>query len=773
MPTYGRPDFVNESIATFLAQDYPNKELLILNDCPEQKFECEIAGIRVLNFDRRFDSLGEKRNKAIELSQGEWISIWDDDDVYLPWRLSFSLQEMRRLGLEFYRPDTFWAYWGSESLHENQSVQGWVNHGFVTYSKSLWKQVGGYPSRSLNEDSAFFDRIHQHLGEEFISVPISRENRFFVLRGKSKYEHLSISGGTNPLDLTPGHYRLKPRPIADQDLRHHVDELIRINQLSNSNYANRKPFISVCVAIKNRSRVSAGDDFLELFPQCVRTLAKAAEQFAEQGDIELVVVDFHSDDWPLEDWLKKEAGPLKTRLITLEGRFSRGKGLNVAVQVATSDRIFICDADMLIQPEGIQRAISVVDSGKAWFPTYQCLDREGGPQFWQDFSHGMSAFHRNLFEQAGQVPEFESWGGEDDLFHDSIALLVPIVRERSPFLVHQWHPESSRHENYANPRQSDFLLHQSDAERNPFANGTPSRRFIASHPNWSGEIYLYANRRMARPGIDFGSYELNAGKLTLNWDSWESESVLWDDQSRSYRDSEKVFELVEIYDEDFNDDDTKKVESPLVAVIGLHSSGSSCLSGVLHHLGLFFGNDCRGYYGSNPDCLCGFESAMLISILEQAMPFPGAIAPKDNKKLLAHLRAFTRTLCTEAANRGTIPAMKYPLLCQAGLALAKLGLDDLRLIHIDRPLEDSIHSLQSREAARFDADVIAAHQNWLYHGKLALLEQAKRVLTVQYYSLLKNPNVEIKRIVEFLGLEPDEANLSQAAAYVNPVLRTV
>ncbi|WP_159462607.1 glycosyltransferase [Caballeronia glebae] len=31
MPTYGRPAYVDEAVAMFLAQDYPNKELIIVN----------------------------------------------------------------------------------------------------------------------------------------------------------------------------------------------------------------------------------------------------------------------------------------------------------------------------------------------------------------------------------------------------------------------------------------------------------------------------------------------------------------------------------------------------------------------------------------------------------------------------------------------------------------------------------------------------------------------------------------------------------------------
>ena len=121
MPTYGRPDYVNEAIAMFLAQDYPRKELVILNDCPGQRFACDQPGIHVFNADERYSTLGEKRNAAIELAQGDIIAVWDDDDIYLPWRLSFSLAEMKRLATEFYRPAEFWAYWGSGPLHNNQA----------------------------------------------------------------------------------------------------------------------------------------------------------------------------------------------------------------------------------------------------------------------------------------------------------------------------------------------------------------------------------------------------------------------------------------------------------------------------------------------------------------------------------------------------------------------------------------------------------------------------------------------------------------------------
>ena len=235
MPTYGRPDYVNESVAMFLAQDYPHKELIILNDCVGQQFAGEFPDVRIINYDCRFRSLGEKRNACIRLAKGSVIAIWDDDDVYLPWRLLHSWSEMDRLGTPFYRPAEFWAYWGDENLHDNQSVPGWLSHAWVMFRKELWEKVGGYPAADVGEDAQFFERIHRELGETFIKYELAREDRFGILRGTSQYQHMSIGGGTHPLDTSPMNYPIRPAEIGDPILRAVHDRLVAAHPLKPQN----------------------------------------------------------------------------------------------------------------------------------------------------------------------------------------------------------------------------------------------------------------------------------------------------------------------------------------------------------------------------------------------------------------------------------------------------------------------------------------------------------------------------------------------------------
>ncbi len=148
MPTYGRPAYVGEAVAMFLADDYPNKELILLNDCPGQTFEFDHPRVRVINEPSRFPTLGDKRNACIEAAAGEIIAIVDDDDVYLPWRLSLTVEQMLRRDTPFYRPASYLAYQGGERLDGWRATPEWGVHGMVAFTKDLWRDAGRYPPQT-------------------------------------------------------------------------------------------------------------------------------------------------------------------------------------------------------------------------------------------------------------------------------------------------------------------------------------------------------------------------------------------------------------------------------------------------------------------------------------------------------------------------------------------------------------------------------------------------------------------------------------------------
>ena len=85
--TYGRVDLLEESIESFIKQEYPTErcELIIVNDYPKQNLIYnEASNITIVNLDETFELIGDKEQYATELCQGNIICQWDDDDIALP-----------------------------------------------------------------------------------------------------------------------------------------------------------------------------------------------------------------------------------------------------------------------------------------------------------------------------------------------------------------------------------------------------------------------------------------------------------------------------------------------------------------------------------------------------------------------------------------------------------------------------------------------------------------------------------------------------------------
>lgn len=214
--------------------------------------------------------------------------------------------------------------------------------------------------------------------------------------------------------------------------------------------------------------------------------------------------------------------------------------------------------------------------------------------------------------------------------------------------------------------------------------------------------------------------------------------------------------------------------SPFVAVIGLHSSGSSCLAGVLHHLGVNMGDKLGGYWGGDPDGQCGFEAAGLAALCEAAIPFPKVKMVQPRQVVWRSLRQWINQRRQRAVSKGTIAGGKYPQLCRMGHQLRNVCGKHLRIVNISRPLEESIESIIRRCPDRSPED-LAEHQTWLDGGRDDLLAATppEHQITVEYADLLANPRREISRLVRFLDLKVTKGQFRKARDYVKPEMRHV
>lgn len=94
MPTFNRSQMMHRAILSVLAQDYPHFELLIVDDCSKddtweqlQQHYGEHPKIRLFRQEQGQGACAA-RNLAIKAAHGEFVTGIDDDDEFLPDRLS-------------------------------------------------------------------------------------------------------------------------------------------------------------------------------------------------------------------------------------------------------------------------------------------------------------------------------------------------------------------------------------------------------------------------------------------------------------------------------------------------------------------------------------------------------------------------------------------------------------------------------------------------------------------------------------------------------------
>ena len=98
LPTRDRPQLLPMALRCYAEQDYPNRELLVLDDGGEHPVdEAAVAAVggRVIRFEASL-SLGAKLNLGATQASGVLLQKWDDDDWYAPGFLSAHVARVLR-----------------------------------------------------------------------------------------------------------------------------------------------------------------------------------------------------------------------------------------------------------------------------------------------------------------------------------------------------------------------------------------------------------------------------------------------------------------------------------------------------------------------------------------------------------------------------------------------------------------------------------------------------------------------------------------------------
>jgi len=118
--TYGRFKCVERVMNCFLAQDYPNKELIIYNTDTSSPYNVGQSSFAITIVNCQNDSITQKpytnvgaiRRDALMFATGDYVVTWDDDDIFLPHFMSQSINRMAETGLPSFKPEKSFFYSG-------------------------------------------------------------------------------------------------------------------------------------------------------------------------------------------------------------------------------------------------------------------------------------------------------------------------------------------------------------------------------------------------------------------------------------------------------------------------------------------------------------------------------------------------------------------------------------------------------------------------------------------------------------------------------------
>lgn len=158
VPTYGRIPFLNRVVASFISQDYDDKELVIINDDKNVYICCETKGVTCINLNKKI-LVGQKRNIATQLGYHDLYIPHDDDDIFLPTRTSRHVEfYSHHPDVSMYHDKYCYIIYGT-SFHVNGS-----GPSCISFTRKAWFDVGGYlhPLNS-GEDQEFRDKIKNYM----------------------------------------------------------------------------------------------------------------------------------------------------------------------------------------------------------------------------------------------------------------------------------------------------------------------------------------------------------------------------------------------------------------------------------------------------------------------------------------------------------------------------------------------------------------------------------------------------------------------------------
>jgi hypothetical protein len=186
MPTADRPEFAAQAIRCFARQEYPRRELIVIDDGQHSVADLthNQPNVRYIRLARR-QSCGAKRNIACEAARGEICIQWDDDDWSGPGRIDRQVRPIvHGLADVTALTDTLvfdlrqWQAWRWTREEFQRLFYRGVHCGTLAFRRAVWQRASRYPDAWRGSDLGFI-RPAVERGARLLGVPAGEDFVYF------------------------------------------------------------------------------------------------------------------------------------------------------------------------------------------------------------------------------------------------------------------------------------------------------------------------------------------------------------------------------------------------------------------------------------------------------------------------------------------------------------------------------------------------------------------------------------------------------------------
>lgn len=154
MPTRGRREWAAQALAMLEAQDYPAKEIVIVDELAEPSFAEPPSGAVYVY---KSGTIGTKRNVACANARGEIIIHWDSDDIYATNRISSQVEQLIDSGADLvgYNSMPFVEADGEMRRGTFTGIPTYILGVSFCYWKRFWQERPFLAEAHIGEDNEF------------------------------------------------------------------------------------------------------------------------------------------------------------------------------------------------------------------------------------------------------------------------------------------------------------------------------------------------------------------------------------------------------------------------------------------------------------------------------------------------------------------------------------------------------------------------------------------------------------------------------------------